>query len=805
MEWFRIMRTMKSMSGDELRSVASQTVPLLDGCTLLLVRSHGGVVEEYIRGEKVKVERVGSVLGFTVEASGEPAVPDGLRLAHALIPLRARLNYVSSVKELRENAVQTRQGVEASLGEDSYAAVTFRHADWVENRHIRDWVADEENMAPDSNPLVGYGRLLCRVSVGDRGDAATVVRSVAHAFMPLLSDVASHPSCPRLGLPASMGALAALSGGAWWGLASLPLPVPVGVYDGLKALLAISLILTILGVIRFCRRSVWDDILQRPRRRWWRVNRRKGRLSGAMTNTGGEQKDNGKYSRELAYPLQRTTLISPAYTVATLIIPTANGRQVAQDAHPAPDALTAGGVYLGEDETGRKTYLDETQLYRGIAILGKTGSGKSVLMTGIMQWADSHRTTTPPTVWGEDSRVIDLVMKDDSNVAVMQAYRKRHDLPAAHVCRLLDPQSPSFDLLGLWDGLDARTTGGMIASRMQYSFNKGDIMKDSLSILGQAFTIGVAAQRVESAKPGLIANRVRTLEPKYAGCEDFTTPLSPVGWASVALAGTDGGVAVARALHQVVTGLARDTTVPEAIRADCLLAAQAGVQLYGRIGDNGRPTISDSIAQQRMQASRNKADLLLKCETVFDPKRARIRWTQLLDHPGDYHIILAPDAAHQYTDANMPNILGSWLVHTLWETIRSQCGDWQANGKHIMVYCDELSMLAKADEQSLVALKEQGRSYGLMLVFATQYPNQLPTALLDSFLDYDTVMTFDHPDALTAGMLCDRRFHTVDGDGWNGGVIQGLPLYHAAVRTRTKRSLQPPFIVTVHDFSTVLG
>ena len=80
---FRIVCTMRSMSGDELRSVALTSVPLLCGCTLPLVRSHGGVVDEYIRGERVKVERMGSVIGFTVEETDELLLPDGLRLMRA--------------------------------------------------------------------------------------------------------------------------------------------------------------------------------------------------------------------------------------------------------------------------------------------------------------------------------------------------------------------------------------------------------------------------------------------------------------------------------------------------------------------------------------------------------------------------------------------------------------------------------------------------------------------------------------------------------------------------------------------------
>ncbi|BAR05060.1 hypothetical protein PSDT_0541 [Parascardovia denticolens DSM 10105 = JCM 12538] len=47
------------------------------------MRSHGGVVDEYIRGERVKVERMGSVIGFTVEETDELLLPDGLRLMRA--------------------------------------------------------------------------------------------------------------------------------------------------------------------------------------------------------------------------------------------------------------------------------------------------------------------------------------------------------------------------------------------------------------------------------------------------------------------------------------------------------------------------------------------------------------------------------------------------------------------------------------------------------------------------------------------------------------------------------------------------
>lgn len=63
------------------------------------------------------------------------------------------------------------------------------------------------------NPGKGWrllsGRIRMRrphsVTPAGRRIGVSVTGRGAHAFMPLLSDVASHPSCPRLGLPASMG------------------------------------------------------------------------------------------------------------------------------------------------------------------------------------------------------------------------------------------------------------------------------------------------------------------------------------------------------------------------------------------------------------------------------------------------------------------------------------------------------------------------------------------------------------------------------------------------------------------------
>ena len=97
-------------------------------------------------------------------------------------------------------------------------------------------------------------------------------------------------------------------------------------------------------------------------------------------------------------------------------------------------------------------------------------------------------------------------------------------------------------------------------------------------------------------------------------------------------------------------------------------------------------------------------------------------------------------------------------------------------------------------------LREQGRSFGLILVFATQYPTQLSDTLLDSFLGYTTFISYNTSIPRIATLTAARLTDNEGLDGWTGGAVTNLPKYHAAVRTRNMEQIQPAFIVSVKDF-----
>lgn len=569
--------------------------------------------------------------------------------------------------------------------------------------------------------------------------------------------------------------------------------------------------------LRWWTGTAWDDIHQKPRRYWWLKRKRRANDSDFETKLGKQDKPQPFVT---GYGTQRTTLTLAPMTVVSLYTPVTNNDVMKQQSHPVPEILSHDGLYLGQDQTGRNCHILPCELFGGIAIFGAAGRGKSVLTHGIMQWAATHRDDTDPQDWGKDTRIIDFEMKDDEGVNVMRRFRQKRFPYDAHTPEankenrwrqgktsyLADPNTACPDLLGMMDGLDARETASNIAMSMQFAFESGDILNDSLRVITTGMTIAVAVQRYidrtgidpESGESDII-KRVHQLEHNCAGAGQAVDQKSPIGWCVMALCGSDGQAGSAKALGKVCRALALETKDP-----DMILAAQAAEQLYGRPDDQGADKMTNQKILQRTNASLNKVDQFLGCEHVFTSRRARITWDKVLEHPGDYHFVLSdrqmPDGTVKCLPDGMTRKLGKWMMYRLWGTVKRNCQNWRAEGKHTMFVCDELSLLANTDDTILREMKDQGRSFGWLNVFATQYPDQLPSLLLTSVMGYSTFISFDNPDPEMAEKTAARLTGRTGEDGWDVAAVQNLPMYTAAVRTRAKDQLQPAFIVQVANF-----
>lgn len=859
-EWHEIKRNMQTLTGDEIITMSPDVAPKLNGMTLLIVRYGKQPPRTFINGDGDDLRQVGRQAGFTVEDLAEGEYPDlpgsACRAAHALIPWSARLDRTSTIEKIRTDIGQIRKGVEASIPEDGYASVTFKKRNPIEDGRIRNWVASEQNFQEDSNDLIQAGSMECRVTVGcnDMRTAKDAAQAVGRAVFRDLNVMSSHASRPGVGLPVASAMATLLS---LLAVAVNPLPVrsaillstlavavllvatvfdaiahsyvfpPVSGIAGVvvaaawaSALLAIPawiplipLTAFILSLIRWRMvDTLWTDILQRPRFYWMLAPKR------AATSADNETHDGHNEDRKsvVAYGAQRTTLQIAARSVIALILPAANASAVKQDLHPVPEILTRSGILIGRDQTGRDCHLDPGQLPGGIAISGEQGSGKSVLVRGITQWATLNRASTTSDVWGADSRIIDFAMKDDEGVDIMQRFRREHRLPPAVAFYIADPDSRhGIDIIGIHSGKDAKMLAEGVAAAMQYSYEDGDIRNESLDVIAGAMTIGIAAWRYErgmrriaerdgdASYEGDLVRRARRLEQSIPGAGMVTEQRTPVGWAAMALTAADGQCGAARALGRAIGAAAQELAEGRwggsAIARDMLQAKRACEQLYGLMKD-GRPTVSDQQLLQRTSASKNKVKQLMQCEWLFDPLHADVRWRDILDRPGDYHVVFAPRNGRQLPSRMVP-ILGAWALYTLWDSICEQCQGWQRQGRHTMLVCDELSMLARADAQVLEATHEQGRAFGVINVFATQHPDQLAkVGLFTSFMGYSTFVSFANKDPQTGELTAQRLTADKGGDGWTQGAIRGLEKYTVGVSTQTSDGIQPSFLCRVKYF-----
>ena len=806
MTWFRASKDLQTIDSETLRGLAVNIPPLLNDATLLLVRKASEPIVQYIFGDAENIRRAGELSGFKVtelEDEEEPEIPERAeKMAHALIPWRARLNGTKSMEKLRTDIHQVRRGIETILPDDSYLSVTFRERGFFENRRIRSWIADEGNTVEDTSDLVKSGSLLARVTVGstERKISKDVVENAARGLFPDMSDMSSHASHPRLGLPvfAALLLVASVLGALQVSWIPVWLPLPV-------------LAVAVYGAWRWWSRAHWDDIYQVPRHDWrWSARKRLADKSDQETRLG--LKDKSKVVR--AYPTQRTTMIVEPLGMVSLFMPVGTAQAVSQSSHPVPEVLSSSGIYLGRDESDRPAYIPLDQLYGGIGGFGEPGSGKSALSHGIMQWAEIHRQDTDSAIWGEDSRIISFDMKDDEGVETMRRFEKANGLQgkttSTQAIYLADPNSVSLDLLGLNSGKSARETAVTIARSMQYSFDDGDIKGNSLEVLARALTIGVACERYiiattnpETGKRSMelsrmaggrqIIDRIHQLEQSFPGAADAQRCKSVIGWALMAVGAADGQSGAARALGQVCGAMAAETD--ETDWKDAKSAAEA---LYGRPkkGTSSGTTITDRDFLANVNSSMNKLTALAANEHVFTSRRGRVSWEWILANPGNYHIVAASHNGKKLAEG-MDKILGAWMLYSLWNTITDKCQGRQRQGKHTMLVCDELSLLSTADAKIPSGVREQGRSLGVIPVFFTQYASLLPDILLTSVKGYATFVSFSIPDPAMAEIVAGRMGKSA---GWTDEGISNLPRWWAAIRTRTSEQLQPAFTIKVHDF-----
>lgn len=586
----------------------------------------------------------------------------------------------------------------------------------------------------------------------------------------------------------------------WWQVGN---NVPVAVAVAATTLLA--LVLAATGVVNLTRAEL-DIALRRglliPQTPQW-FNPRwitSGFLRATFRDRNAAVEGRQRAGR-VAHPHPRRLFVaSPRQLVGLTAFPSEMSTAVTAagtNDRNAPHAVTVpSGVRVGIDPTGIAVWLPESDRQWGVFAVGDPGTGKTTWLMNLY-WSDlinrkvaQHQSRIPKSViWietkGEGAqRALNLARN---------AYYGPNDiayLPAAATT------GPRLDLI---DWSDPNRGATLLVEMMRYAFDQGDIREQAAGVLHAAFRLAIACPPDISQQLGFKGPRPNVIrvafwllggEP-HSGLPDKTINLFQQ----------------AAARDTITAGVPAPTSSGFAGDFAEVTSPDTTPMVRGPLADAWEefarylpPYMTKRESQQITESSRNKLQFLLAAPSMWEPDPQRPEVTMLSLIQGGWPAVLnfgppGGDDSPGFTSL-LAQRLAAMGMYALWNTIKYACDGWQAQGRAIAIYSDELKDIAGTGTGGDVIreLADQGRSRGVQPVFATQRPTQLPELTRESVQSFGTRVYFrleeiDTAEAAANDLSGGRR------GGFTGPEIRDLPPLTGACRMRRDGAAQAPFTI----------
>lgn len=520
------------------------------------------------------------------------------------------------------------------------------------------------------------------------------------------------------------------------------------------------------------------------------------RLSRPKRPSRGKTDDNGNVTGETDgdYPLHRDTFIVGPHVVIGLVSPQSgalSGSATSQVMN-VPPALTdpSIGPFIGTGRNDDRAHLPIASSYHGIALVGQPDSGKSQLLRSIYGYmvlermAPSGRRGFP----GADNALIVFESKDGEGDYLDWARTFGDDVLLINP---IDESTPAIDIFGVEGTLAERAAFGI--NVFKYGFEDGAIGDRNYVVLTDIFTVALYIDE----NPDILT-RLHESEPAYSDLLDHEGPMVYAN-TLIGNRGDKRAVALANATLAHVKDVresGRDLTSDERVIEDSLTA-----NYLNR---------SETNRRNHFESSTNKIDQLSRLGTWWNPhKRPALTWRELLT---DYRNVIITTGATNATiiAEKLGDQLSAMMLYTLQSQIKVVCRDWQAMGRSVSVFTDELAVLAGTSSGPLTWMRDQGRAYGVRPIFATQRPDQLDERVRTTFLNFSTLASFSQSDTSTAQAVAASLSGQVDEI--DEAAIKHLGKYEIAVRTYVDQVRTPVFTSTVgyfegdrEDFARIQG
>lgn len=665
-----------------------------------------------------------------------------------------------------------------SMRPGSWVAITLRKPTRAEIKRVRRWYAHRLGVkgTPVHHSSEDKAVIISVVAGGSDSDAVRSLLNQTAAILPGF-DVDTKvriASLPRAVAPWSVAGLALWGGAIGFGFGPVAATaagiVPVGIGAGIAS-----------GVLPSAARTFTTQaesgVLAPPGKR--HLPPRRPRRGNPDPAPGQRAVDPSPGD----YPLAPNAFLVGPSVVVGLVSPHAGSSagSAATERRSAPPALLddIGPIIGTAGETQSQVRLSAADLWAGVALIGQPGSGKSQALRSVFGWhcLERVRPSGKPGRPGRNNTIVAFESKADGAAAYMDWVRATGDSSA--LIDLADPSSWAIDLFDVPGSAYERAN--FVANALVYAFEPNAIQDRSFETIVNLMTAAF-----------VVDDRIATEAELPVG-------MSPFFYMSILLAAQ--GDAKAVDLAAAITSAA-----VKAEREAASRALPSGVAAGNELPSTSRAMTELGIAEERLatyfsgkateasrrnyfEAPRNKIAQLLAIEHWWSPNRPKTTWRQILTEHRSVIINTGTATNGNKVEGRITRQMSSLLLYSLRDAIERYCSGWQAQGRRITVFADELALIAGSSPEVITWLRNAGRSYGVAPIFAAQYPEQLPDAIQRAFRGFGTAMWFAQSDTTVAANAAADL--SMDGTEWTPGDIAQLEPFTAILRSVVNMQRQP--------------
>jgi hypothetical protein len=367
------------------------------------------------------------------------------------------------------------------------------------------------------------------------------------------------------------------------------------------------------------------------------------------------------------------------------------------------------GMPVAFDDNGNIIHIpfDSSNRTNGVLVLGQPGSGKSIVINDFYGYCLKQKRDN-----GEFNSLIRIESKDEQSLV---AHNKWADLykQKLFVIDVLDATGLSINFFQ--KDRSPQENARIISSAIKYAFaneSAGDTVFEQRSQpnIASALTLAFYASST-------MMNKLRI--PKC----------SRIKMAHLLLGAN--GITLAKDIYKMIV-----KEHPELRN-----------ELY---------ELNETQFKSRVESALNRLGQLELLEVFFTPQRKKVTFKQIIERGLNVYINTSTSSMGNTIDASLSRKLSSMLLFLLQDAIRQYANDYKKQGKFVTIFSDELSELSGSNSEILSWLHDEGRSYGVCPILATQRPNQLSKELKETVLDFGTKLIFKQSNFAVATELVDK-------------------------------------------------